>query len=142
LHTLNIITTKWIQQMEEEKGRTLSHKIYPIPWWSPQVQYFYVSHNAFLSFFIFWSSFHSFLIQLNLHVCYFFFLILISLTNDDKSSPTEAFPYPNTTPLSHIRYCGNNFFILYTFHPTNLLLHSLLSNYFSFHSQIWIHWLH
>ncbi|QCD86824.1 hypothetical protein DEO72_LG3g1350 [Vigna unguiculata] len=30
---------------------------------------------------------------------------LTSLTNEDKSSPSEAFPFPNITPLSQLRNC-------------------------------------
>jgi len=63
---------------------------------------------------------------------------LIAVTNEDKSSPSEAFPFPNTTPLSQLRNCGNHFFIHYKFHPINLLLHSLLSICFSFPLQILI----
>ncbi|QCE10175.1 hypothetical protein DEO72_LG10g1401 [Vigna unguiculata] len=32
-------------------------------------------------------------------------LMKSTVTNEDKSSPSEAFPFPNTTPLSQLRNC-------------------------------------
>ncbi|QCE11143.1 hypothetical protein DEO72_LG10g2376 [Vigna unguiculata] len=50
---------------------------------------------------------HCFFIHLNRSkTCHFFlFVSHASLTNEDKSSPSEAFPFPNTTPLSQLRNC-------------------------------------
>jgi len=43
---------------------------------------------------------------------------LIVVTNEEKSIHSEVFPFPNTTPFSQLRHCGNHFFIHYKFDPT------------------------